>query len=286
MRTIIEKCTDIGSEVVLCTANAIDDADPRPSMAKLAPFADIVRRLGEELSLPVVDFCALFGDIRESEPRRWITIMSDTIHPNMRGHELFAEEIAETITGEDVSLADVEPLPGLPYVQAALEQGTPVRIVAHPPYDTLIEPAIKALFPEAECEIVTWETAGQSISQIEAEAKARGWAAMNQNKDLPRPTLVIIAVPASADAPDFERFYRSYTWTLNWSLSFGRTQWDAFAVLPEVAEPNMTDDERERAGWALECVQGQDIPYLTRPEGDQRPAEQLLGAWLREQLMP
>jgi len=199
-------------------------------------------------------------------------------------HELFAEQIAQAITGQEVSLADAGPLPGLPHVQAALQEGRPLRILAMPPYDALIGPAIKARFPQAQCDVVTWETAGQSLAQIEAEAKARGWFAFNQNPELPRPTLAIVAVPASAVAPDFERFYRSYTWVLNWSLSFGPAQWDALAVLPEVTQPDLIDEEHERAAWALEVVLGQDIPYLTRPEGEQRGAGELLHDWLREQL--
>ena len=286
LRTIIEKCRAVGSEVVLCTPNAINQGDERRPLAKLGEYADIVRRLGGELGTPVVDFHARFGAIQTEEPRRWITIMSDAIHPNMRGHELFAEEIAQAITGRRVSLADVGPLEGLPHVQAALEQGKTLRIVAQPPYDTLIDAAIKALFPQAQCEVVRWETQGQSLAQIEAEAKARGWFAFSQTPELPRPTLVIIAVPASAEAPDFERFYRSYTWVLNWSLSFGPAQWDAVAVLPELAQPGLTDAERERAAWALEVVLGQDIPYLFRPEGDGRAADELLHEWLSEQLQP
>lgn len=286
LRTIIQKCRAVGAGVILCTPNAISPGDEKRPPAKLGEYADIVRRLGGELDLPVADFHTRFGAIRDSDPRRWRTIMSDAIHPNMRGHELFAEQIAHTITGREVSLADVGPLPGLPHVQAALQGGEPLRVVAMPPYDTLIEPALKALFPQAQCEIASWGPEGQSMAQIEADAKARGWFALNQNPDLPKPTLVIIAVPASAATPDFERFYRSYTWVLNWSLSFGPAQWDAVAVLPEVARPGLIDDERERAGWALEVVRGQDIPFITRREGDQRDVQELLGQWLREQLTP
>lgn len=286
MRTIIEKIRAIGAEIVLCTPNAINQGDERRPLAKLGEYADIVRGLGGELDIPLVDFYTQFATIQAEDPRRWITIMSDAIHPNMRGHELFAEQIAQAITGHDVSLADVGPLPGLPHVQAALEQGQPLRIVAMPPYDTLVEPAIKTLYPQAQCEIVSWGTEGQSMAQIEAEAKARGWLAFNQNPELPRPTLVIIAVPTSATAPDFARFYRSYTWVMNWSLSFGPAQWDAVAILPEVAQPDLSAEERERAAWALEVVLGQDIPSITRAAGDEPAADELLQDWLREQLQP
>jgi hypothetical protein len=122
------------------------------------------------------------------------------------------------------------------------------------------------------------------VAQIEAQAQAQGWTAFNQHPELPKPDLVVFAVPPSATAPDFASYYRGYTWVLNWSLSFGLAEWDAFAVLPEVAQPQLTAAEQERAAWALEVVMGQDIPYLARPEGSQVQAAELLRDWLQGQL--
>ena len=286
LRTIVAKCRDAGAEVVLCTPNTIYDQDANRPLARLSSYADIVRRLGKELALPVADCFSAFGAVEKLDAREWARLMSDTIHPNMRGHKLFAEEMTRAIAGRDVSLSDIGPLPGLPHVRARLQEGKPLRILAMPPYDTLIGPALKSLFPPAQCEIVKWETVGQSVAQLEAAAKAQGWMALRDRPERPRPDLVVFAIPASADAPDFERFYRSYTWVLNWSLSFGVAEWDAFAVLPELAQPQLPEADRERAAWALQVVEGQDIPYLTRPEGNRQEAAELLGEWLRRQLRP
>jgi len=77
--------------------------------------------------------------------------------------------------------------------------------------------------------------------------------------------------PLSADAPDLGPSCRSYLWILNWLLSFGPAQWDAVAVLPEVAPPDLTAEQRGRAPWRLQCVQNQDILYITRPQVTNRP---------------
>lgn len=286
LRTIVTKLREAKSEVVLCTPNYVETGNGARDPDKLGPFAALARKVAQEMNVPLVDFFALYERVKNTDPRAWTELQSDAVHPNMRGHKLFAEQMAETITGQTVSLADVGPLPGLPHVQAKLKAGQPLRVVAMPPYDELIGPALQTLFPAAQLEIVKWETAGQTIAQIEAQAKAQGWMAMHNDAKLPRPDLVVFAVPPAATGPAFEPYYRSYTWVLNWSLSFGVAEWDAFAVLPQVAQPQLTAEEQERAGWALEVVKGQDIPYLTRPEGSPAEAATLLQAWLRTQLQP
>ncbi len=284
MKAIVARCRAGGAEVVLCTPNAIYDQDPRRPLGRLRDYAAIVRRLGQELNVPVADCFAVYEAVL-ARPREFATIMSDTIHPNMRGHKLFAETIARTITGQDVSLADVEPLlPGLPHVRTKLDAGQPLRIAAMPPYDTLIAPTLRALYPQARMEVVRWEAAGQSLAQVEAAAKARGWMALRSQAAAPKPDLVIIAVPADAGAPDFEHFYRSYTWVLNWSLSFGHSEWDCFAVTPSVAKPDLTTAEREAEKQALEVITGQDIPYLVRRPGQTESVAALLQEWVRQQL--
>jgi len=285
LRTMVGKCRDLNAEVVLCTPNYVAPGNGARDPDKLGPFAAIVRKVAQDLSVPVVDFFAICESVKSRDARAWTELQSDAVHPNMRGHKLFAESMAETITGRKVSLADVGPLPGLPHVLAKLQANQPLRIVAMPPYDELIGPALTALFPQAQLQIVKWETAGQTVAQIEAQAKAQGWMAMHDDPKLPRPDLVVFAVPPSATAPSFESYYRSTTWVLNWSLSFGVAEWDAFAVLPEVTQPQLGPEGQERAQWAREVVTGQDIPYLTRPAGSQAEAAVLLREWLRGQLV-
>jgi lysophospholipase L1-like esterase len=284
LRTMIQKCREVKSEVVLCTPNWIAPDNGARDLAKLMAYADIVRKVGKELSVPVADTFAAYAAVHGRDQRVWTLLMSDGIHPNMRGHKLFAEVMAETITGKRPTLEDVAPIPGLPHVKAKLEAGQPLRVIAMPPYDTLIEPALKALYPQAQVQIVPWDTAGQTVAQIEKTSQEQGWMGLQSKPDLPRPGLVIFAPPPAATAPAFESFYRSYTWVLNWSLSFGVAEWDAFAVLPGVAQPHLDAADQERAQWALEVVTGQDIQYLTRPPGEQRQAAVLLREYLQEQL--
>lgn len=284
LRTMVRNSREAKAEVVLCTPNYVAEDNGSRDLTRLRACAAIVRRVGQDLAVPVTDCFQAYEAIRQANPREFTVLMSDAIHPNMRGHKLFAEEITETITGQRPSLEDVGPLPGLPHVQAKLEAGQPLRVVAMPPYDTLIVPALQALYPRAQVEVVPWETAGQTVAQIEKRAMGRGWLALRDHSDGPRPDLVIFALPSSATAPDFDQYYRSYTWVLNWSLSFGVAEWDAFAVLPQVAQPQLTPEEQERARWALEVVQGQDIPYLVRPAGSRRKAAVLLREWLRGQV--
>jgi acyl-CoA thioesterase I len=284
LRTMVQKCRDVKSEVLLCTPNWIAPDNGARDLTKLTAYAEIVRKVGRELSLPVADTFAAYAAVHQRDQREWTLLMSDGIHPNMRGHKLFAEEMAAAITGKRPTLADVAPIPGLPHVKAKLQAGQPLRVVAMPPYDTLIEPALKALYPQAQLQVVPWDTAGQTVAQLEKTSQERGWMSLQGKPDLPRPGLVIFAVPAAAAAPDFVSFYHSYTWVLNWSLTFGLAEWDAFAVLPAVAQPQLAAADQERAQWALEVVTGQDIPYLTRPQGDQREAAVLLGEWLKAQL--
>jgi lysophospholipase L1-like esterase len=285
LRTIVERSRGVGAEVVLCTPNAIYDLDPGRPMSRLREYAGIVRKVGEELVVPVCDCFAAYEAVQTRSPRDFATIMSDAIHPNMRGHKLFAEEIAHTITGRRVSLEDVGPLSGLPHVKQELDAGQPLRVLAMPPYDALIEPALQALYPQAQMAVTRWEVAGQSLAQIEKAAQAQGWMGLRDHPDRPKPDLVIFAVPAEAGAPDDDRFYRSTTWILNWSLSFGKSEWDAFAVTPSVAKPDLTDAERGAEEQALEVITGQDLPYLTRLPGQTERVETLLQAWLRRQLV-
>jgi hypothetical protein len=44
--------------------------------------------------------------------------------------------------------------------------------------------------------------------------------------------LVIVAVPTGADAATTAAFSTSYSWVLNWSLSFAHQQWEEIGVPP------------------------------------------------------
>ena len=61
------------------------------------------------------------------------------------------------------------------------------------------------------------------------------------------PRLVLVAIPAAvtpnaASPPD--EAIRSYTWILNWSLSFGLQQWDVVGIAPSVLKAELNPEER------------------------------------------
>ena len=237
--TIVEKIRGVGSEVLLCTPNSVITTPDRPT-DKLVQYCDIVREVAATQKVPLCDCYADYQTFRDEDPQAWRLLMSDEIHPNADGHKLIAESMARRITGGDVSLADVTPpKPTLLHSLAKLRAGEPIKVLAMTPLDALIGPAITQIIPDAKVEVVPWSVEGLTLSQIEEDAKARV-------RPL-KPDLVVIAVPRSAAAGSREEFIRSYAWVMNWSLSFGRQEWDCLVVHPDVVDPS---DSRRRTGRA------------------------------------
>ena len=291
LRTMVQRARDGGAEVMLMTPNAIGPDDPVRPPARLDEYVKIVREVGRELELPVVDTHSIYAAIKATDPAAWQRLMSDTIHPNLRGHRLFAEAVARAITGRQVSLIDLPVLrPGLPCVLARLKAGQPVRVVAMPPYDALIAPALRNRFPDAVVEVITWQPDAHLLAAIEAQAKETGWWKFRGEPALPRPDLVVLAVPSTAQAPTAAEFYHSYYWIMNWSLSNGNRRaqpdWDCLVVLPSVAEGEMGPDKRRLDERPLEAIGGQDLPWLQPQPDDRRSAQVLFSAWVDTLLDP
>jgi len=280
---LVARCRAVGAEALLCTPNSVYPEDPGRPMARLAEYAAIVREVGAELGVPVADCWAAYEGVRAADRRAWMGLMSETIHPNMRGHKLFAEEVARAISGRRVSLADVGPdLPRLPFTAAAVAAGQQVEVVAMEPFDGAMALALGRVFPGVEARVTPWPVAGKALSQIEADAKDRGWWALRDKSAEERPTLLVLAIPATALAETDEAFYRSYSWILNWSLSFGAPEWDCVVLLPSVATPDLDPGQRAAEEFARYVVEAQDLPWLERADGDRRPPGELLAEWLRE----
>ena len=229
LREIIRRCRAAGAEVVLATPNNVISTSGRPT-DKLIRYCDVVRSVGRELKVPVSDCYREFDAERAIRPFVWRLWMSDQIHPNMDGHKRIATALAQTITGQRVSLDNVRPSrPTIVRTMAQLRANKPVRVIAMPPFDKLIGPALKKLSPRAKIAVETWKVEGRTMSEIERDAKARIRRA--------KPDLVIIAVPRNAQAASHEAFSNSYTWTMNWSLNFGPPTCDCIVVHPSVAKP-------------------------------------------------
>jgi len=271
---MIQRSRNANAEVLLCTQNSV--IEPGRDAKKLALFSEAIREVGRENKAPVADCHKNYEDVRAKNQLEWRLLLSDEIHPNMDGHKVFAEAIAGAILGTQVSLAkEGPPQPGIPKTLALLKAGKPIRILAMPPYDKLIGPALRTVAPTAEVKVTTWPTAGQSLREIEQAArKVRG---MNMD-------LVVVAVPASAGVATTEEFHRSFSWVLNWSLSFGYQQWDCIAIPPSTEQPRLATKEAGRDRLMRRLIAAQDLSSVNRAAGDAAPAEELLIRWLRGQL--
>lgn len=274
LRKIITQCRAVEAEVLLCTPNSIWDTGVR-SVEKLKEYAEVIRQLASELRVPVTDCYQDFESVHTQSERNWRLLFSDDIHPNMDGHKRFAEQIAATISGRHYSLTEIPaPSPAIPRTLTLLRSGKPIKVLAMPPYDKFIVPALQAVFPEAQCEVTPWVVAGKTLAEIETDArKVRGM----------RPDLVIISVPADAGAPDDNSFQHSFSWTMNLSLSFGHQEWDCFCIPPSVTLSELDESQRATDTLVRRLIHAQDLGMISRRTNDTRPASELLTEWIRQQ---
>ncbi len=269
LTTLVERCRATKAQVVLCTPNAIIDTGGRP-VEKLIRYCERIRETGRSLDVPVCDQFAASERFRARDAWGWRTTLSDEIHPNMDGHRLMAEQLCRTITGRDASLDDTGPSHDfLARTMGLLKEGRVVRVLAMPPFDTLVGPALKQLHPNAIVEVTTWPTEGKSLVELEQTAKTLVRPM--------KPDLVVLAIPANATAASEEEFLRAYSWIMNWSLSFGHQEWDCVVVHPTVAAPDVVVP---RSQLIRQLVRAQDLTLIDRPVGDRSSAESVFTSGL------
>jgi len=272
LETIVARCREIKADVVLCTPNAVINTGSRPT-EKLERYCEVIRSTARDLKLAVCDQYRSGDAQRKQDAWAWRLTLSDEIHPNMDGHKLMAEELCRTITGKSVSLKNVEPpSPVLAKTLDLVKQSKPIRVLAMPPFDKLIGPALKRQHPNAVVEVTAWTTEGKTLAQLEKDAQ--------QTVRAMKPDLVVLAVPRSATADSDEQFVKSYSWVMNWSLSFGLQEWDCFVVHPSVAaagEPASRDE------LVRSLVRAQHLSLVDRAAGDESSAEDVLAKWLAQQ---
>ncbi|WP_278471060.1 Kelch repeat-containing protein [Gimesia maris] len=274
LKLIVKQCRDAGAEVLLCTPNSVISTSGRPA-EKLVQYCDVVREVCDELQVPLCDNYQKLNALREQDALSWRLMMSDEIHPNMAGHKKLAELMAESISGEPVSLADVAPLAqALPRVKSLVEAKKTVKVIAMPPLDQLIQAAFKKVAPDVKLEVSTWQTAGKSRRQIEADAKAL----VRPSK----PDLVLLTIPPTAKAGNQEELIHSLMWTMNYSLNFGAGGWDCVVFHPDVFDAGHIDTETDRMTRKL--VRGQDLTLVERTEGQTGSPEEIVIQWLKSQL--
>jgi len=275
LKIIVRRCRGIGAAVVLCTPNSIYPEDSRRPVERLAAYAGIVREVAAEMSVPLADCYRAYEEVRARNPVEWMLLMSETIHPSMNGHRLFAEVIAEAISGRRVQLGDVPPFsPAVSFAFERLVRHQPVNVIAMRPYDRIVPQVLRRLYPGASIRTETWPVTGSSLQAVEQ------WGKGIRAK---KPHLVVVAVPAAVSAANDEQFIRSYSWVLNWSLAFGKRQWDAIAILPSVTRANLNEREGAREALARRVIIGQDIGFIERLPGDAGSAEEIVLRWFRDQ---
>ena len=271
LETLVARCRDSKAQVVLCTPNSVINTGGRP-IEKLKRYCDVIHATAQSLKVPVCDQFAAGEAFRAKDAWAFRCILSDEIHPNMDGHKLMAQELCRTITGKEVSLANVGPLPpALVKTKAMIDSGKPVKVLAMPPFDALIGPALKQLSPQATVEVVVWPTAGKSLADIERSSKDSVRAM--------KPDLVIIAVSAGLTAATDEEFFRAYSWIMNWSLSFGHQEWDCLVVHPSVVTPDSQDPKQE---LIRQLVKAQELTLIDRFAGDSSSVEAIFGKALKQ----
>ncbi len=274
LESIIEKCRGVGAEVMLCTPNAVISTQSRPA-EKLIKYCEVVRSVGKAMKVPVCDCYQKMSELRDQDALAWRLMMSDEIHPNMAGHKKIAELIAETATAKTVSLADVRPpVPAIPRTLSRLKKNQPVRIIAMPPLDQLVERSFKKIAPNAQLKMTVWKTDDKTRKQIESDAKA---LVRSQ-----KPDLVLIMIPRTAKFKSRESFIHSYIWTMNYSLNFGKGGWDCVIFHPAVFDSQQSDSEYDTLTRQL--VLGQDLTLVDRKSDQEQNAEKIVMHWLQSQL--
>jgi len=245
------------------------DTAGRP-IEKLVGYCDTIRAVARANNLVVCDQFAAGQAMREKDAWAWRLTLSDEIHPNMDGHKLMAAELAFVLTGRRVSLDDIGPPPPvLPRTTKLLKDRQPIRVLAMPPADGWIGPAMKAIASQAQVEVTTWNTAGKSLVDLEKEAQATVRAK--------KPDLVVLAVPRAATADGDEAYVRAYSWIMNWSLAFGLQEWDCVVVHPLVAEAG---EAGPRDALVRRLVRAQDLHLVDRPQGSNDPGELVFKSWV------
>ncbi|MBP85958.1 MAG: hypothetical protein CMJ64_04445 [Planctomycetaceae bacterium] len=273
MRTIARRCLDDGSAVVLCTPNSVYENTARPNQ-RLAEFSQAVREVADELNLPLVDFFKDWQQVRQEDAEKWMLMMSDTIHPNMNGHKRFAQLIAQSISGKEVSLDDLRPpFEALHHTFDRLRDQKLTKLVAMPPYDELLPKLLREHFPDAKFETVRWPTADKSVDELAEWAKQiRGM----------KPNLVIPAVPGDASAETKEAFVQHYEWVLNWSFQFAGRPWDVVPISPSLVG-DLPEEAKDRAKLARQIIIGKDVRFIDRSPEDKRAPQAVVAAWIADQ---
>lgn len=281
LETLIARARAHQAEVVLMTPNAVFPDDPARPPEKLAAYAQHMREVALANQVALADCHQAFEYIRVNDGTAWPRLMSDPVHPNMRGHRVFAQVVAKTITGKTTELPEL-PVHAVPLPRLLAKSGTagPMRIVAMCPLDTLISSALRRLFPALALQIIPWATAGKSILDLEQDAMRIGWTRYREQPGLPEPDMFVVTIPPGDRGVGREQFYRSWAMILNRAQSFGELRWDCLPILPSVTIPDPGPDQHALEQLALCGVLDKDLPAIVRSKDETGSPLELLTAKL------
>ena len=275
---IAELCRNAGAEVLFMTPNPVyPEAAPQRPPARVGEYAALIAATSRQLGIPLVDTYDAWCRVRQEDPRTWRIMMSETIHPSLAGHRLFAEMVASTLHGAPVRLADLTPLrPYLPHTAAAIASGKPLHIIVADSVAPRVEAAFKTLAPKADATYVAWPVKGADLAAIEAWARS-----IRKHQGT---TLVVGAFsPRSADiGPDEEAYTRRVSWLVDLALPFGTRTWDIVFVSPALDGEPLTPAQTAGAAIMRDVVEAHDIPWIG-PEATPGTGD-VIESWFRREL--
>jgi hypothetical protein len=94
-----------------------------------------------------------------------------------------------------------------------------------------------------------------------------------------KPNLVLLTVPRSATAANREEFIDSVYWMENFSLSFGKAEWDCVVIHPSVIDSK----KRENDDLIRKLTANHDLSLIDRDVGDKREAGDIVLEWVKAQ---
>jgi len=279
LRTIIKRSRDAGAAVLLCTQNNTYPAGPRRPPERLAHYTQIIRDVGAETAAPVADCCAAYESIQRRDRVAWVMLMSETIHPNLNGHRVFAQTIIERLTGKRLPLnAFTNSRPCIPRTLSQVRGADAALKVAVAGLDAeVFAAAARAAFPKAKV-----AAAARAISEPTIAAVAKQSKALFADKG---EHLLAIALPPEPLSMDFEAYKRHVFAVVRWSVRFGyhpRAR-DVVWVLPSVLNKDLTPAVREREKRMAALAHSHDVGTIARPGGSAQSPAQVIAGWLREQ---
>jgi acyl-CoA thioesterase-1 len=281
LRAIVRGIQAKGAEVVLVTPNYAYDEDPARPVSRISEFAAIMRQVAGETGVTLADAHAFYRTEHDRGPETWMRLMSDPVHPNLRGHNLFADVIMAALSAEPFVATEPPAFPAsLPRLRSRLADRQPVRIVAMTPCDTLIATALKAISPATSVTVIPWNATGKSILELEQEVLQLGWTRYRDDPTLVRPDLFVVTAPPQLEGVAREKFYRAFAMILNRAQSFVPGSWDCLPILPSLFHSSPADSHREVEELMLHSVQDKGLPVVRRPANESNPPDTLLRAKL------